>query len=211
MRCTDVGYLRATFGPPGVHLLAHTNLSQAENTPGAATLLFNGLYRAMWYYVGTSGCADERQTRSALELPISLVVGDNSLSAVFISALIFVCFEWGGLTASFMSAFVFPSIFCYMGWGGLTTSFMLGFLFPSTFCCLGSGGLTASFVSAFLFFPYSFCHFKSDTTLPVSFRLRFCRLASAHRMVYCGRSGRCVCRKRLISCKHLGLAFIACG
>ena len=39
--------------------------------------------------MGTSGCADDRQTRSALELLISFTGGGKSLSAVFISALTF--------------------------------------------------------------------------------------------------------------------------
>ena len=162
--------------------------------------------------MGTSGCADDRQTRSALELPISFTGGGKSLSAVFISALTFpstlVCFGWERRT-SFVSDFVFPSTFCCLGWGGQTTCFMLAFLFPSTVCCLG-GGLTAPVVSAFLFFPYTFCCLL-DTTLPVSFRSRFCRWASTDRMVYCGQTGWYASRKWLISCKYLGFAFIACG
>ena len=85
-----------------------------------------------------------------------------------------------------------------LGIGKIDSILYVGFPLPIHLLLLGIRRINS--ILCVCFPLYSFCRFKSgrlDTILPVSFCLCFCRLASAHCIVYCGRSGQYVCRKRL--------------
>ena len=131
-RCTDVGYLRATFGPPGVRLLAHT---LADETPGAATLLlmdYTGQSGTMWE--ARVVLMKDKQDRHAAFLCMGWHLFVSSLYICFDLSIYLGLFRMWRIDS--MLCVCLPSTFYCLGWGGLTASFRSSFLLPSMFCCL---------------------------------------------------------------------------